>query len=224
MQFLNFVESYCQKNNIELIVSEKKRVNCYSIECNGFFDNSMSVDLTKEHIVGAKKFSSKNFSKDTKMVLAYSKGGKTEEEILSLVAHEFGHANQYLESSELWVDSSQFLVWDDYFTNEKFKMSKVKKVWANIVKLEADCEKRVLNFIDEFNLPISKESYTQRANAYLYFYMFALKKRKWYNKAPYEIKEIVKEMPTTIYDLDFYSDQENKEIISKEKIFEACFV
>ncbi len=224
MKFLSFVESYCKENKIELMVSEKNRVNCYSIECNGFFDAGMPSDMKEKHVCGETKYSGKNLSTETKMVLAYSTGNKNSEEILSLVAHEFGHANQYLECSELWVNTNEFLIWDEYFSDSKYKISKVKKAWSNIVKLEADCEKRVINFIDKFNLDVNKEKYAQKANAYLYFYLFAFKNRKWYKKAPYEIDSIVNAMPTTLMELDFYADVENKEILSKEKMFEVCFV
>lgn len=224
MKFLDFVESYCKENKIELMVSNKNRVNCYSIECNGFFDAGMPIDMKKIHVYGEEKYNGKNLSTENKMVLAYSTGNKTNEEILSLVAHEFGHANQYLELSPLWVNNSDFLIWDEYFSESKFKMSKVKKAWSKIVKLEADCEQRVLQFIDRFKLEIDKEKYAQKANAYLYFYMFALNKRKWYSKAPYEIENIVNKMPKKIFDLNYYVDLNNEEIISKEKMFEECFV
>ncbi len=223
MEFLNYVKSYCEEHKIELIVSEKNRVGCYSIQCNGFFDPSMPSTMNKNHIIDMEKFKDNTINVDNRMVLAYSVGGKTEEEILSLVAHEFGHANQYIESSHLWVEPEKFLIWDNYFSDTSIKISKVKKVWGRIVQLEADCEQRVLKFIDEFNLNIDKNKYAQKANAYLFFYNFALSKRMWYKKAPYELENIVKEMPDEIFDLEYYSDLENKEIISKEQLFKECF-
>lgn len=224
MNFEKYVQSYCEKNNIELVISEKTRVNSYSIKCNGFFDANVPIDFKKEHILGIEKYVENNLFLDSRAVLAYSVGEKSEEEILGLLAHEFAHVNQYIEFSNLWIDSSKFLIWDEYFKSEKFKLSKVKKVWEQIVKLEVDCEKRVLDLIDKFNLPINKERYIQKANAYLFFYTYAFLYRKWYNKAPYEVENIVKLMPKTIMDMDFYVDLENKEIKSKEKHFQQCFV
>lgn len=46
----------------------------------------------------------------------------------------------------------------------------------------------------EFN----KEFYAKAANAYLLFHRFSLESRSWHKKAPYEIKEILQKMPTTI--------------------------
>ncbi len=102
-------------------------------------------------------------------------------------------------------------------------MEDVHRVWQKIVKLEADCENRVLSVIDEFNLNIDKEIYAKKANAYLYFYHFALKKKKWYKKAPYEILDIVQAMPNEIMPMDFYINLENSEINNKEKLFKLCF-
>lgn len=64
----------------------------------------------------------------------------------------------------------------------------------------------------------------ERANAYLFFYHFALKNKRWYIKAPYKIENIVDNMPNKIFDLDFYTNLENEDILSKAYLFEECFV
>lgn len=222
MNFLKYVEQFCLENKIELMISAKDRVNCYSMKCNGFFDNAMPINMTKEVVVDGKVYKPTK-SKKNKMVLAYSTGEKTKEEILSLVAHEFGHANQFLEGSDLWVNTEEFQSWENYFDGESNSLHDVTPVWKKIVKLEADCEKRVIGFIDDFSLDINKKEYAQKANSYLFFYNFALKNKEWYHKAPYEIEGIVKKMPDEIFDLDFYAELENPEIIKTQSIFNECF-
>jgi len=224
MSFLNYVECFCIKNNIELIVSDKNRVNCYSIKCNGFFDNKLPMEMTRSYILDIESnVPIVNTNGETKMVLAYSRGGKTEDEILSLVAHEFSHANQYLEGSDLWMNSEEFKLFDSYFEDTEIKKEDVLNTWIKIVYLEADCENRVLKFIDKFNLNLDKKLYAQRANAYLFFYYFALKNRSWYKTAPYELKNIVSQMPTELKGMSYYSDMNNKEIKAHEKLFAQCF-
>jgi hypothetical protein len=224
MNFLKYIESFCIKNNIELIVSDQNRVNCYSIKCNGFFDNQLPIELNRNYILDIESnIPIVNASGKTKMVLAYSRGGKTEDEILSLVAHEFSHANQYLEGSDLWMNSEEFKFFDSYFEDAEIKKEDILNTWIKIVHLEADCENRVLSFIDKFNLNLDKKLYAQRANAYLFFYWFALEKRSWYKTAPYELKDIVSQMPTELKCMSYYSNVNNKEIKAHKKLFEQCF-
>lgn len=52
---------------------------------------------------------------------------------------------------------------------------------------------------------------------------FSLLNKKWYKKAPYEISEIVSQMPTELMPLDYYADLENKDIKNRRKLFDLCF-
>ncbi len=222
MSFIEYVKQYCQNHDIELIESDKEKVNCYSIKCNGFFDSGMPVGMTRDYVLGNTEDYDESLP-GSKMVLAYSKAGKNEEEILGLVAHEFGHANQFLDNCQFWVKTKDFDRWDKYFKSKKMKLEDVYDVWKKIVKLEADCEQRVIGFVEEFNLNIDISRYAQKANAYLYFYHFSLINKKWYKKAPYEIEEIVNKMPKKLMSLDYYADLENQEIKKNKKLFSSCF-
>jgi hypothetical protein len=68
-----------------------------------------------------------------------------------------------------------------------------------VVDLELDNEKRSVKLIGKYNLSIDKESYVKKANAYLYFYHWMRKTRRWCspNNPPYRNKNIVAAMPTT---------------------------
>ncbi len=114
MKFIDHVKDFCVQKDIEIVESEADKVTCYNIRCNGFFDDQIPAGMTKEYILGnSPSYDEEDYR--TKMVLAYAKGGKTEEELLGLIAHEFGHANQCLEKCEFWMKSKEFELWDKYF-------------------------------------------------------------------------------------------------------------
>ena len=69
----------------------------------------------------------------------------------------------------------------------------IKKWMALSRELELDNEKRSVQLIKDFNLPINTRKYTQSANAYVLFYNWMLTSRKWCKpgNTPYSNKTIL---------------------------------
>jgi hypothetical protein len=205
-EFIEKVKSDCIKNNVELIISPLNRVFYDHICCNGFFEPEFAIEATADHVLG-KINETITYSGNTRPALAASQGGKNDTEFLSLLAHEYCHMLQYLENSKLWLSSEQFSIFDEWLSGVEVDKSLLESIWSGIILLEADCERRVVNLINELDLPLSITDYCRRANSYLFFYHWVKKHRKWYNKAPYEIDYILNAMPTRIFkDLTMYID------------------
>ena len=47
-------------------------------------------------------------------------------------------------------------------------------------EIEIDCEKRTVEKIKKYDLPLDPIVYTQQSNTYLYWYTMVAKKRSWY--------------------------------------------
>lgn len=198
-QFLEYVKTFCQKNNINFIIfngAVAKTVGTNS-ECSGFFECSERVPAT----LGIAKDLGANF--------------------FEVLAHEFCHANQYLEKSPYWdhcrlsekdyqyysipgIDlrgletGDLFSMWLD--NKVELKSLDLQDLVERTTAVEFDCEKRTIELAKQLNLQIDPVVYAQKANAYLITYYFALKNRIWTTtgKATYMTPEVYSQLPQVI--------------------------
>lgn len=137
--------------------------------------------------------------------------GKNKKEWLAILAHEFSHACQWKEQDPLWVqlfddwgygreEASDAL--DRWLDGEEWSNTTLCDVIARIRDIELDCEKRTIQWIKTFKLPIDIEEYTQKANSYVYFYNQVQKTRRWYDtgQAPYQLERVWKSAPIIFLD------------------------
>lgn len=200
----DYIKNFCLDHNISFLTGEKY-VECpiTKIKSNGFFICNKSL---------------KN------PILAYSIG-YDEEFSISILIHEFNHANQYIEKSKIFLDSflnsdeilkfNQKPYSDTYnvifdWIDKKLELdnSSLDNLINRCINVEYDCEIRTLNTIKEFNLKINPDIYTQKALSYLYFYQFIKKHRIWYKteNAPYQIEKIYKKFPKNFNTIDLFSN------------------
>jgi len=117
-------------------------------------------------------------------VLKVATGNKSNEEWFGILIHEYCHFLQWKENSKIWNDfeESNFSI-DDIIKSPK----KYKKEILLLIHLEADCEKRAVSLIKQYNLFDHKE-YIQQANAVLYKYGFLYTDGFWPKNNP-ELKD-----------------------------------
>lgn len=125
---------------------------------------------------------------------------------LPILVHEYSHFLQYQDflkkKSTIWKISkpayNMFFEWLSHETDLPKK--ELESCCNQALTLELDCERRAINLIKKFNLPLNVEDYAQRASAYVYFYSFVKQVRKWYKigKEPYNNKKIVHKMPKNL--------------------------
>ncbi len=180
MSFLDLVKAVCNVHGVELRLREDSYVQTrVGIRCNGFFEEyppTLAVAI-----------------------------GKPEEKWMKTLIHEYAHMLQWINKTPVWnkasypVDAEEIVeLWYD----KKIDLSeKQRKYWIDLGRnIEKEAEQKVLNLIKEYRLDIDPVTYTQHANAYLYFWTFTGLVRRWYEigKEPYNISEIVDAMPKTL--------------------------
>lgn len=218
-EFLAKVATECVTSGVALVLSPGNRVFYGGMACNGFFESLYPVET------GLAAVSTGNWEPrgddQGRMgpLLAAAQGGKTPEEFLSLLAHEYCHMRQFLEGSPLWMDSTEFNTWEGWLAGEEVEEARLRGVWKRIVQLEADCETRVLALAEQLDLALDRQLYAQRANAYVFFYSWALKNRSFYRTAPYEIPDIVAQMPTRMLPLEDYVGERAVTLLT---LFDRC--
>jgi hypothetical protein len=111
---------------------------------------------------------------------------------VEVLVHEFGHFTQWDERIPIWKDAGFAMGHIEDWLNGKTKRN-IEKWMALSRDLELDNEKRSVQLIKDFNLPIDIEKYTRSANAYVLFYNWMLTSRKWCKpgNTPYSNKAVV---------------------------------
>ena len=181
--FIEDLKIYTKENNIKLILSPEKGVQFSEggILCNGYFDDITST-------------------------LACALG-KDVSQWLVILLHESCHMDQWVEKVPEWTENvgmdniEKWLNGDD-----SVNMNNIDNEIRTSIIVEVDCEKRTVEKIKKYELDsiINIDEYIQKSNAYVLFYLWMRKNRKWYTigKEPYNIPDVVNVMPKT-FDIDY---------------------
>lgn len=196
-KFIQHVEKIAKKHKVTLFFTNENFINCNSsVKCKGYFDNA-----GRELYVASK---SKN------------------SDWLRILAHEFSHMEQWIENTEVWqdccvddVDSETIL---DLWIDKKVELNKkqLKEYIEKSINVELDCERRTIQNIKKYKLPLNIKISIQKANAYLHFYHVLGKTREWYSTddEPFFNKKIWGNMPDN-FDLDYLKP--NKKLLALYK-------
>jgi hypothetical protein len=170
-KFIAHVKAECKKYKIKFKMSKYNKVHSGDfIMCGGYFD-------------------------DENKTLAVATGGRTQEQCLALLVHEYNHLLQWANKSKYWCgDSDGFLLWLEG-KNNRWNDKKINHHFLKTVGVEWDCERQSVKMIKKWKLPINLKSYIQQANAYVGSYAVMKKKRKWTNRSAYRVKCVVEQMP-----------------------------
>lgn len=123
----------------------------------------------------------------------------------SIFVHESCHMDQFFENTDVWKNS--FVPGTVFDTTDIIQLwvdglielnnTQLKDYIRRAREVELDCEKRTVEKIKEFNLPIDVDGYVRHANSYIWFYTMLGKTRKWYKigNEPYNTPAILAKMP-----------------------------
>jgi len=189
-QYSNFianVRNRAKKHGVTVVIDKRKNyVETGGIRSNGFF------------------------SDDDPPILAVAQGTRPVHQWMLVFLHESCHMDQWIEQTKIWTDGNVGVGdWDttaliDLWIHNFVELTPKQR--TNYVRrsfeIELDCEKRAVEAIKKWNLPIHVEQYIQKANAYVTFYKIVAKYRKWYKigKEPYYVRKIWTKMPTEFVD------------------------
>lgn len=146
--------------------------------------------------------------------------GKPIEAWVPILMHEDSHMDQWIERERFFSEEYDYSAArvDEWLLGMDHPdiISDINRA----LECECDCEHRAFKKIAVHNLPIDPEAYARKANAYLIFHAWMAKNRRWYNRAPYEIAEVLAVMPTEIISRDQCTvEQLNKYDLT---VFDRC--
>lgn len=172
--FIDHVKSECKKHGIKCSLKDVKYLKpTPSIRCTGYFDDESGT-------------------------LQVAMKTKSAFEIL---VHEYCHLTQWIDRAPVYMKATKYLIGlDAWLLGRNLASDALDACVQGIIDLELDNERRSVKMIEKFNLDIDKEQYIKKANAYIYFYHWMKKTRKWAapKNLPYANKNIIKAMPTNL--------------------------
>ena len=170
-QFLAHVKEHTKAYGIKLVITKYNHVNLgHGVgRASGYFDQS---------------------------IIKVAGGGRSSKRILELIVHEYSHFLQFIHQEEIWKKAGRHNLEEALF-NKKVTKERFHEMVSADKELEIDAEKKSVEIIKKWNLPIDVETYIKGANAYIYYYTYMDKYRKWCIKAPSRVKKIIDIMSVT---------------------------
>lgn len=109
--------------------------------------------------------------------------------------HEYCHFLQWKMKSKIYKKS-----FNPFANFEKWLMYKIRNFSIEdlriIQQLEIDCDRRAINQIEKYNLPVNKIIYTQKSNSYILSYNYMFTDRIFFKNLDFENEELIRLMPT----------------------------
>ena len=179
LAFLDHVKKECKSHGIKLDLRKRSgylRIGG-NIKCSGYFDSE-----NKQLVVATKRT-----------------------DWLDILVHEYAHLTQFADQCDAWVEGASTTDEIDRWLGGE----EIEDIERHIVacrNLELNNEKRSVEIIKKFDLPIDVERYTKKANGYVYFYTWMLRTRRWSKpgNSPYSNETVIEAMPN-----EFQEDYEN---------------
>lgn len=174
-KFIKHVKNECEAYNVDFIVRNAKSVpygNSTASRVGGYF-----MGLTNRGELAVAKRSPK---------------------FLEIMVHEFCHLHQWAEAADVWVKSDASYVLVEEWLEFKTEVTNISKHLDVCMELELDCEKRAVEMIRKWKLPIDLNLYRKGANAYMYLWKYLKYTRRWPHpdKSPYKLPVIIDRMPS----------------------------
>lgn len=158
-KFINHVHSHLRKNKFKLVLHlDELKIGKNSV--SGYFSEE-----DKEIVISLK-----------------------EQDWLEVLAHEYNHFIQYITNEPSYISLTQgdsnYLseMWDWIDKESEFEETRLDVMFQTVREMELYCERKTMETIKEFNLPIDLDEYIFSANVYLYFYSFVRKYRCWFKE------------------------------------------
>ena len=126
---------------------------------------------------------------------------------LDVLTHEYSHMEQWLEKSPIFfakyrkrMDPTSVV--DNWLNGHEYADSTLDACFRMVKELELDCERRAVENIKKWNLPINIERYTKCAIAYIHYYDYARVYRHRSSNVPYENDNVIESIEADFDKMD----------------------
>jgi hypothetical protein len=115
--------------------------------------------------------------------------------VIGVLVHEYSHMMQWIENAPVYIATYKKLdpttVVDYWLKGKEYSAKTLDECFLLVKKLEFDCDKRAVQEIIKWKLPIDLDHYKKSAIAYSYYYDYLRQTRKQGKNVPYESDEVL---------------------------------
>ena len=172
-RFVRWVKKQCRKHGVKCKLKNVSYLRLSgSIRCSGYFDDAASDSPT--------------------LVVAMNRP-----DWIEILVHEYCHLTQWIDQKSIWTKAGDSLPHVDEWLSG-VEVPDIDYHLGIARDLELDNEKRSVALIRKWGLNVNVDRYIQKANAYIQFYNYLGKTRRWSrpDNSPYGNETVLKAMPT----------------------------
>jgi len=147
-------------------------------------ENNIGIRFSNDKLVysGGDQIGSAGYFSSYQREIAVAIANITPNNIMSLLVHESCHMDQFVSDISF---CNKYITGAGYYFNWlageiELTDKEVAKYTQDVIALELDCEKRSVEKIKKYKLPLNAKLYVSGANSYLYGILFCAYKRYWY--------------------------------------------
>lgn len=123
---------------------------------------------------------------------------------LCVLAHEKSHASQSFEGVKEWLDFEDLeLTMEDIQVKKKLPPSLVR-FRRVMIALEHDADRRAIELIKKFKLPVDIIQYQKESNYVLYCYVYLCQRRVWPELKNKDREQIINALPPYLLDKEMF--------------------
>lgn len=131
-------------------------------------------------------------------------------DLIPTILHEWSHMDQWFENDKVWTNNMYYIDYqykesvdliDEWMNGKELTNQELDQYIKTAIDVELDCEMRTIKKIYtlhlEDKLKYTIDEYIQKANSYIYLYLYIKEIKKWNitGKAPYLIEEVWRSFP-----------------------------
>lgn len=192
------IKARAKENEVKIIIEDSKHILSHGSKISGYFTEEDDCGNPVLKIAGQIK------------------------DFYRVLIHESCHMDQWIEKDSTWIDP----IYDEYnigidtfldmWIKGVFELNQEQLLkYINYIKhVELNCEMRSVQKMEKYQLPLDKENYTQRSNAYIFWHNMIMLERSWYkiDKRLYNIESIWSVMPKKFLEVSEYDKMPRKYI------------
>lgn len=119
---------------------------------------------------------------------------------IEVFAHEYCHFTQ--DKDGMFAELDEDKLWE-WLEGKELSEEELDRAVSESRELEADNERRTVELLKKYAVPVDLDHYARKCNAYILFYNTVRRDRKWSSEGkprPYDVPEILEKMEGKILD------------------------
>ncbi len=168
--FIQLVRNDLAERDCTLVIGRGKQLNCDGFRVDGFFSESARE-------------------------IRVARGCP---QWLGTLAHEYAHFRQWVEGDKSYLRSGDALkMIDNWFAGKDYAERELTRSFQIVRTMERDAERRSVELIKQYALPVNLDLYIKRANCYIYAHFIMQRHRKFwaFKQDPFYSRKVLAIMP-----------------------------